>query len=167
MMDTLWRDLHYGLRRLAADRRLAVMVVVILALGIGPNALIFSILRAILLSSRGYTVVGVMPEAFDFPRLLMPRWGAVDVWLPLRLPPQELLDMTLTVVARLQPGVSPQIASRRMTALMTPETRKEVVAVNVVNMRTAVFGKARSSLLLLAGVGAFVLLLASANVTNL
>ena len=49
-MDTLWRDLHYGLRRVAADRRLAVMVVVILSLGIGPNALIFSFLRATLLS---------------------------------------------------------------------------------------------------------------------
>ncbi len=288
MMDTLWRDLHYGLRRVAADRRLAVMVVVILSLGIGPNALIFSFLRAtllsplpfpdaeqlavisnvaadcadcgvalgqveqwqtqrelfagvaglkltprvvlagvtepqrlqaagvsrklfevlgvhtalgrvfsqfdtaddqvvishdlwrrafnadggligrrILLSGRGYTVVGVMPEAFDFPRLLMPRWGAVDVWLPLRLPPPELLDMTLTVVARLQPSISPQIASRRLTALMTPETRKNVRAVNVVNMRTAVFGKAGSGLLLLAGVVAFVLLLACANITNL
>ena len=46
---TLWRDLKFAARSLARTKGLTVTVVLTLALGIGANAAIFSVVRGVLL----------------------------------------------------------------------------------------------------------------------
>src|SRR5438067_1036814 len=45
----LWRDLKYAVRSLAGARGLTITVVLTLALGIGANAAIFTLVRGVLL----------------------------------------------------------------------------------------------------------------------
>src|SRR5215831_5666265 len=48
-MGTLWRDLKYALRSLAGAKGLTITVMLTLALGIGANAAIFTLVRGVLL----------------------------------------------------------------------------------------------------------------------
>jgi len=53
-METLWRDVRHGLRALAGKPVLAAVVVATLALGIGANTAIFSVVYSILLRPFPY-----------------------------------------------------------------------------------------------------------------
>src|ERR1035438_8618987 len=53
-MDTLWRDVCFGLRLLAKNKGFAAVAVLALALGIGPNTAIFSVIYATLLAPMPY-----------------------------------------------------------------------------------------------------------------
>src|SRR5262245_60502013 len=48
-LDDFWRDLRYALRALSRNRGFAAVAVLSLALGIGANAAIFSLINAVML----------------------------------------------------------------------------------------------------------------------
>jgi len=53
-METLWQDLAYSIRTLFKDRGFAVVAVLSLAIGIGANSAIFSVINALLLRPLPY-----------------------------------------------------------------------------------------------------------------
>lgn len=63
-IETLWRDLRYGLRTLWKSRGFATVAMVTLALGTGASAAIFSVIDNVLMSPFPYA---------DSPRLMFPR----------------------------------------------------------------------------------------------
>ncbi|MEM7587338.1 MAG: ABC transporter permease [Acidobacteriota bacterium] len=121
------------------------------------------------LDDATYTVVGVMPPAFSFPR------RDVAFWLPRRFTEQDFVDRNdnyLEVVARLAPGVSLQQAHAEMTSIATqlasdyPETNSETQA-RVIALRDELSRKSRLMLTALFGASACVLLIACTNLANL
>jgi predicted permease len=125
--------------------------------------------RAVRLNDDVFTVIGVMPTGFKFPD-----WA--DLWLP----PGPLYGDELTnpvrhaagFIGRLNPGVTPQQASARLTALsarLAAEHPKTSTgwSMRVSNLQDDLTANIRPALLMLLGAVALVLLIACGNVASL
>ncbi|HEV2836577.1 MAG TPA: ABC transporter permease, partial [Pyrinomonadaceae bacterium] len=127
--------------------------------------------RDILLDGEKYTVVGVMPAAFQFFE------SDVRLWFPLALGPEQMANRGahyLKVVARLKPGVTLAQAQADVTSVMAriakdhpQQTFDGKLGAFVMPLREQLAGDVRGSLVVLLVAVACVLLIACANVAGL
>ena len=66
-MRSIWQDLRFGVRMLGRSRGLTAIALLALALGIGANTAIFSIVDAVLLRSFPYPDANQLVVMFDVP----------------------------------------------------------------------------------------------------
>ncbi len=131
--------------------------------------------QSMVLDGKSYTIVGVMPAAFQFPIQNDP----VELWTTVAVDREGEEPITqergahyMNVIARLKPGVPREQAQAEMTAIsarleqqypdkdLHKSTRLEPTL-------EALVGDVRPALLILLGAVGFVLLIACANVANL
>jgi putative ABC transport system permease protein len=120
------------------------------------------------LSGEAYTIVGVMPERFDFPQT------DVKLWVPTTLDgpffQQHPSAHLLRVIGRLKPGVTPQRLQTEVDLLgkrVDPPDDGQTRRYYAVSLKEFTTGKLRSPLFVLLGAVGFLLTIACANVANL
>ena len=118
-------------------------------------------------NGRPATIVGIMPAGFTYP-------SDTEAWaaFPMDDPNQPRDNRFISVVTRLKPGVSMQQAQTEMDTINQRLAQNYVDTnsgwtVRLVELRESLVGDLRTSLLILLGAVAFVLLIACANVANL
>jgi len=136
---------------------------------VGGNADVLG--RSIRLNNENYMVVGVMPRGMPFFNDL-PR---MDLWVPLAYAPDDNMNTRnnhyLNVIARLRPGATVESAGSEMSSIARqleqefPENKG--LSAKVVPVHEQLVGNVRTTLLILLGAVAFVLLIACANIANL
>src|SRR5688572_3211210 len=124
--------------------------------------------QLVTMNGKPYTVVGVMPESFDFPRREIKLWvpAALDGGIYQENPDAHLLR----VVGRLKSDVTPDRLKAEIDLLGTRVNAPEDDTVRrfySISLQEMVSGDLRRPLLVLLGAVAFLLLIACANVANL
>ena len=118
-----------------------------------------------------YTIVGVMPQGFQFPT------KEINVWRPLGLNPAKLIRgaHNLRMIARCKPGVTVQraqgdldlVASRLREKYPVDYPQGSGFSPRVYSLREYMVGSLRTPLFVLFAAVGFVLLIACVNVSNL
>jgi predicted permease len=129
---------------------------------------------SITLNKRSFTVVGIVPESFQFPFQMPP----VNLWIPVNQD-QNFKDFLprrgghyLSAIARLKPGRSLEQAQSELAGIeerlakLYPEDNAGW-GVRIAPLQMELVGDVRLPLLVLLGAVALVLLIACANVANL
>jgi len=117
--------------------------------------------RVINLSGAAYTIVGVMPAAFDFPAREVELWTAIQMQPPTRRGPYFLRG-----VARLKPEISLNQTRADLNS-MRSSFEDKTFTFNVLPITDFIVGDVRLALLVLLAAVTLVLLIAAANVANL
>jgi putative ABC transport system permease protein len=127
--------------------------------------------RKILIEAKPYTVIAVLPAAFDFS---IPSYFAnAELWVPalLRRDEAQRGKDYLRVIGRLKTGTTLAQAQTDMNAIAHQLTTEHpdlgVIGTNLVPLKEQIVRDMRRMLLLLLGAVGFVLLIACANVANL
>jgi putative ABC transport system permease protein len=131
--------------------------------------------QSLVLNGTNYTIVGVMPRAFQFPIQNEP----VELWTTVALDREGKTPITdqrgahyMNVIARLKSGVSKEQAQAEMTSISAwleqqyPDKNLHK-SVRIEPALEALVGDIRPALLILLGAVGCVLLIACANVANL
>ena len=127
--------------------------------------------QTITANGKPYTVIGVMPDGFDFPN------KRYQLWVPFafRNNAQGLVNRTarfLQVAGRVRDGIPPDRARAELTTIARrleeayPGENADVT-MRMASLAEETVGDVRGALLLLLSSVGFVLLIACANVTNL
>ncbi|MEK6408191.1 MAG: ABC transporter permease [Acidobacteriota bacterium] len=131
--------------------------------------------KALLLGGKNYTVIGVMPEGFQFPI----QNESVELWATVAVDSDGEEPMTsqrgahyMEVIARLKPNVSRARAQSEMDVIAArleqqyPDSNSHR-GISVIPALETLVGDIRPALLILLGAVGCVLLIACANVANL
>ncbi|MGA7521914.1 MAG: ABC transporter permease [Acidobacteriaceae bacterium] len=135
--------------------------------------------RDIDLNGQPVTVVGVLPESFDFGAIFAPG-ERVDVVTPEILDNERLWGNIVTLVGRLKPGITPGQAQAEAN-LVAPHlcwsvkyphscgsyVNKDGPSMEVQTLKSYVSGKLRSALIVLWLAVGMILLIACVNLSNL
>jgi predicted permease len=125
--------------------------------------------RAIRLGGQPHTVVGVMPQGFQFPHPRVQAWVPVDYVMGAGLQSRTLL--ALNVVGRLRAGATVAQATSELGVIADRLAREypvnKVASAFAVPLQDDLARAERTSFLLLLGAAALVLLIACANVAGL
>ena len=125
--------------------------------------------KSVSLSTKPYTVIGVMPPEFAFPA------EHSELWVPLALPPEQRRQrgsIGFWMLARLRPGVALEQAHAELNALnkrageQFPDTDKRD-GVAVVPLRDNLTQKVRAALWVMWAAVGCVLLIACANLASM
>ena len=131
------------------------------------------------LDGKGYTIIGVMPRGFQFPRAQdLPGYlefaPEAELWTPIRLTSKDLANRdshSKAVIARLRPGIALARAQSEIDAITSHAAAQYPAAqgfgARVVSLKEQLVGELRVALLVLLGAVGVVLLIACANVANL
>src|SRR5689334_10333282 len=132
--------------------------------------------KAVTLSGRPFTIVGVMPPGVQHvggDYRSMPHGESVDLWWPIELRPQASRGSHFcNAVGRLKPGVSVGQASTDFNVIAArlaeqfPNTNQGW-RISIKPLHEEIVGRAQTTLLVLFGAVFFVLLIACVNVANL
>jgi putative ABC transport system permease protein len=121
----------------------------------------------VIISGKSITVVGVMPQGFDYP-------SQAEAWVPFPLEPskEQRFNRFLNVVARLKPGANVAQAQVQLDTInqrlaQSYNESNNGWSVKVATLHENLVGEVRRSLLVLLYSVAFVLLIACANIANL
>jgi putative ABC transport system permease protein len=134
--------------------------------------------KTIALDRRPHTIIGVMPQGFDFPR-------GTQLWLPLGLDEAEARILSpsrpiriVSILARQKPGATPQQVRTEMNRL-TFAIRSEYpqqfrqrgfrsdLLIGAIPLQQQLTGQVRPTLLVLTGAVLLLLLIACVNLANL
>lgn len=138
--------------------------------------------RSITLDGESYTVIGVMPNGFQFPHASFSWAEPADVWVPLNDREVEYAGRRgpyfLNILARLAPGVTLEQARTHMNALAETFEREQPGYrgpngegggwhITVTPLQEEIVGSSKRALLVLLFSVGLLLLIACANVANL
>ena len=129
---------------------------------------------AVSIDNTPVTVVGILPESFDFGSTFSPG-TRVDVLTPLNVEAIRYSGNTLTFIGRLKPGITAQQASAETATLFPqfywgkkfPDSKGSYGRAVAVPMKEHVAGQLRRSLYVLWAAVATILLIVCVNLSNL
>ena len=135
--------------------------------------------RKILLNGRAYTVAGVLPADFHFPKLSQLYAMSIaeerpDFWKPFALRKEEMDpmgDFNFLCIAQLRPGVTASRAQEDLNAVQAAIAAKFPEKIELrsqlVGLQDQITGRSRAGLELILAAVAAVLLIACVNIANL
>ena len=133
--------------------------------------------RDVYFNSSKATVIGIMPQGFEFPPGLN---EPADAWVPMQLSAQSLTrrgSHFLNLIAHLRPGISSERARQELASLVREFGQKQSQNFHAIHPEThpalmfsfhdEVIGNVRKAMMMLLGAVGFFLLIACVNVANL
>lgn len=130
--------------------------------------------KAISIDNKPVTIVGILPASFDFGATFSPG-TRVDTLSAFSLEEGRNWGNIVTLIARLKPGVTPQLATTEAASLFPqlywgkriPTTKGEYGPAVAVPMKEHVAGQLRRSIYVLWAAVALILLIVCVNLSNL
>jgi predicted permease len=127
--------------------------------------------KKLISNNRAVTVVGVLPDSFDFAALFAPG-TPVDIFIPLPLTDEmNRRGNTMSIIGRLKPGATVEGARPEFTLLAKQmeirHTERNPVKPRLTPLDRRINGQVRPALLVLACAVGVVMLIVCANLSNL